>query len=140
MREADFQDIQRSLRAALREPEVPAPLVQRTVRRCEAVLAGRAAKERLSRGAALSAEEVYDLTAAGVLGRLALVRRLPEGQSLPEMSRSLAASAWLRRQFNGTAAAALRCLREGTLLRGGETPQALSRPQPGQAKKNGPAR
>ena len=120
MREKEFTDIQSALRSATREPEnAPPALVARTARRCEAVLAGREAEGRLRQGGELSAEEVYGLTAAGLLGRLALGRHLPEEQSLPEMTRRLAASPWLRRQVGGTAEDALRCLHGDALVRGG---------------------
>lgn len=118
--EKEFLNIQSALRTATREPEkAPPSLVDRTARRCEAVLAGRAAEARLRRGAELSREEVYELAAAGALGRLALGKQLPEGRSVPEMTRKLAGSPWLRQRLSGTAEDALRCLRGGTLLRGG---------------------
>ena len=137
MREKEFMDIQSALRSAAREPEnAPPALVARTVRRCEAVLAGREAEGRLRQGGELSAEEVYGLTAAGLLGRLALARHLPEEQSLPEMTRQLAVSPWLRRQVGGTAEDALRCLRGGALVRCGA--ERLARRNEGHARGRAP--
>jgi hypothetical protein len=120
MDEQEFLNIQSALRTATHEPEsVPPSLVTRTVRRCEAVLAGRAAEAQLRQGAEIPSEKVYELAAAGVLGRLALGRRLPDGRSVPEMTQRLAGSSWLRQRMNGTAEDALRCLRGGAILRGG---------------------
>lgn len=120
MREEKFKNIQSALRAAMREPEsVPSALVVRTARRCEAVLAAREAENHLRQGKNLSAEEVYDLTAAGLLGQIALGRCLPDGETVPEMTRRLASSPRLRRQLSGTAENALHCLHSGVLVRGG---------------------
>lgn len=138
MRENDFASIQRILRGALDEPSAPAGLVERTQRRCEAAVAGQMAESRLSQGSGLNTEEIYDLAAAGVMGRLAVAKHLPEGQSLPEMHRRLAGSQWLRERTGTTAADVLRTLREGTFLRGGgEAPHETRREPP---QKNGPAR
>lgn len=137
MREKDFASMQAALRGALNEPSAPAGLVERTQRRCEAATAGLAAESRLRQDSGLGAEEVYDLAAAGVMGRLAVAKHLPEGQSLPEMHRRLAGSQWLRERTGATAADALRALREGTFLRGGEPPRETRREPP---HKNGPAR
>lgn len=113
----DFEPFRSSLEQALCEPEVPFQVVQRTARRCQAVMAGRAAEERLLGKEKLPPEEVYYLTAASLLGRLALDRKLPEGQPLPDMARALSDSAWFRSRFNGTQSEALRCLHSGALLR-----------------------
>ena len=138
MREKDFESMQTMLRRALDEPSAPAGLVERTRRRCEAAVAGQAAETRLRQDGGLSAEEIYDLAAAGVMGRLAVARHLPEGQSLPEMHRRLAGSQWLRERTGTTAADALRTLREGTFLHGGGEAPHETRREPHQ--KNGPAR
>ncbi len=120
VREEKFMNIQSALRSAMREPEsVPSALVVRTARRCEAVLAAREAENRLRGGKNLSPEEVYDLTAAGLLGQLAIGKRLPEDGTVPEMTRRLAASPWLRRHLSGTAENALHSLHSGALMRGG---------------------
>lgn len=139
MREKDFTGIQAALRRALNEPPAPAGLVERTRRRCEAAAAGLAAESRLRQDDALRTEEIYDLAAAGVMGRLAVAKHLPEGQSLPEMHRRLAGSQWLRERTGATAAETLRALREGSFLHGGgEPPREARRETPPQ--KNGPAR
>lgn len=120
VREEKFMNIQSALRTAMREPEsVPSALVARTARRCEAVLAAREAENRLRLGGNLSAEDVYNLTAAGLLGQLAMGKHLPEDGTVPEMTRRLAASPWLRRHLSGTAEDALHSLHSGALVRGG---------------------
>ena len=117
VREEKFMNIQSALRTAMREPEsVPSALVVRTARRCEAVLAAREAENRLRRGENLSTEEVYGLTAAGLLGQLAMGKHLPEDGTVPEMTRRLATSPWLRRHFSGTAKDALHSLHSGALV------------------------
>lgn len=138
MRDKEFLNIQSALRAATSAPEnAPTALVRRTARKCEAVLAGREAERLLKQEAGLPTEEIYDLTAASVLGRLALGKGLPEGREISEMRQQLSNSAWFRSQFDGTAEAALQCLRNGALFRGGiESPNAAE-PKP---QKEGPAR
>ncbi len=138
MRDKEFLNIQSALRAATSAPEnAPTALVRRTARKCEAVLAGREAERLLKQEAGLPTEEIYDLTAASVLGRLALGKGLPEGRKISEMRQQLSNSAWFRSQFDGTAEAALQCLRNGALFRGGiEAPDAVG-PKP---QKEGPAR
>ncbi len=138
MRDKEFLNIQSALRAATSAPEnAPTALVRRTARKCEAVLAGREAERLLKQEAGLPTEEIYDLTAASVLGRLALGKGLPEGREISEMRQQLSNSAWFRSQFDGTAEAALQCLRNGALFRGGiEAPDAVG-PKP---QKEGPAR
>lgn len=120
MQEKEFIGIQRALRTATREPAgVPPALLARTMRRCEAVTAGMEAERRLRQtGEAVPFEELCELTAAGVLGRAALKKNLPEGQSVPELTRRLAASPRLRGVLDGTPEGALRCLNSGVLLRG----------------------
>lgn len=120
MRDENFLNIQCALRTATEAPEAaPSGVIAHTVRRCEAVLAGREAERRLKQETELPPEKVYDLAAAGVLGQLALGRRLPEGRDISEMQRQLSASGWFRQQLSGTAENALNCLRSGTLLLGG---------------------
>ncbi len=138
MRDKEFLNIQSALRAATSAPEnAPTALVRRTARKCEAVLAGREAERLLKQEDGLPTEEIYDLTAASVLGRLALGKGLPEGREISEMRQQLSNSAWFRSQFDGTAEAALQCLRNGALFRGGiESPNAVG-PKP---QKEGPAR
>ena len=119
MRDKEFLSIQSALRTAVCEPEAAPPsLVMRTARRCEAVLAGRWAENRLRHGEDLPAEEVYSLAAASVLGKLALGGKMPDGQSVSEMGQKISTSEWFRRQFSGTAADALNRLHSGVVLRG----------------------
>ncbi len=123
MRDKEFLNIQSALRAATSAPEnAPTALVRRTARKCEAVLAGREAERLLKQEAGLPTEEIYDLAAASVLGQLALGKGLPEGRDVSEMRHQLSSSAWFRSRFDGTAEAALQCLRNGTLFRSGTEP------------------
>ena len=115
MQEKEFIGIQHALRTATHEPAgTPPALLARTMRRCEAVTAGLNAERHLRQmGKDIAFDELCELTAAGVLGRAALKTNLPEGQSVPELIRQLAASPGLRSSLNGTAEDALRCLNSG---------------------------
>lgn len=138
LRDADFCAVQRQLREALAEPEtVPPSLLRRTVRRCEAVLAGRAAEELLHRSETLPQDELCRLTAAGLLGRLAYGRKLPEEPELPVMAQQLSESAWLRGRAGKTPQEALRCLWEVTPMQPND-PAAAGRKEP--PKPQGPVR
>lgn len=117
MRDGDFEHIQSALRAAVKEPAgAPAELVERTARRCEAVLAGRSAETRLRTDGALTSEQVYTLAATGLIGQLALGRALPPTGGVPDMVRELAASERFRSRLTGTAQDALAALHTGRLL------------------------
>lgn len=120
MQDKEFIGIQRALRTATHEPAgVPPALLARTMRRCEAVTAGLEAEKHLRQAREdISFDELCKLTAAGVLGRAALKRNLPEGQSVSELTCQLAASPRLRGSLDGTAEDALRCLNSGVLLHG----------------------
>ena len=139
LRDANFCAVQRRLREALAEPEtVPPALLRRIVRRCEAVLAGRAAEERLHRSETLPQDELCCLTAAGLLGRLAYGRKLPEEPELPVMAQQLSGSAWLRGRAGKTPQEALRCLREIMPMQPNESAAAAGRKEP--PKPQGPVR
>lgn len=118
MSDIEFTTIQNTLRNATREPQtVPAELMERTALRCEAVVAGREARKMLQQESEIPAQEVYELTAACVLGNLAMRKPLPEGSKVPDLIRRLAAFEGLQRQLDGTAKNALLCLDSGILLR-----------------------
>ncbi len=123
MQDEEFIEIQSALRRATHEPAgVPASLMADTMRRCEAVAVGRNAEEHLCRsgkGSDLSFDELCELTAAGLLGRIAMKKSLPEGQSIPELIRRIAALPGLRESLSGTAEDAIRCLDSGIMLRSG---------------------
>ena len=104
----------RQLETALCEPPAPEPLVESTIRRCQAVTRGRLAEERLARdGDILSREERRELAADGLLGRLSMQTELPKGLD----------RAWLMKQdafcraADGPVEGILTGLRQGTLLR-----------------------
>ena len=65
----------------------PEKLVTRTILRVQGIVAGRNAEQRLEQeGSRLPKEEVAYLTAAGLIGRLAISGPLPEGSSLQQMT------------------------------------------------------
>ena len=103
----------------------PKRLVDQTVLRVQGIVAGRSAEQRLEQeGDRLPKEEVAYLTAAGLIGRLAISRALPEGASLRQMTEQLAASPKLQQRLNRPVGETLSRLRSGMLLGeiGAQTP------------------
>ena len=103
----------------------PKRLVDQTVLRVQGIVAGRSAEQRLEQeGDRLPKEEVAYLTAAGLIGRLAISRALPEGASLQQMTEQLAASPKLQQRLNRPVGETLSRLRSGMLLAeiGAQTP------------------
>ena len=103
----------------------PKRLVDQTVLRVQGIVAGRSAEQRLEQeGDRLPKEEVAYLTAAGLIGRLAISRALPEGASLQQMTEQLAASPKLQQRLNRPVGETLSRLRSGMLLGeiGAQTP------------------
>ena len=103
----------------------PKRLVDQTVLRVQGIVAGRSAEQRLEQeGDRLPKEEVAYLTAAGLIGRLAISRPLPEGASLRQMTEQLAASPKLQQRLNRPVGETLSRLRSGMLLGeiGAQTP------------------
>ena len=103
----------------------PKRLVDQTVLRVQGIVAGRSAEQRLEQeGDHLPKEEVAYLTAAGLIGRLAISRALPEGVSLRQMTEQLAASPKLQQRLNRPVRETLSRLRSGMLLGeiGAQTP------------------
>jgi hypothetical protein len=103
----------------------PKRLVDQTVLRVQGIVAGRGAEQRLEQeGDHLPKEEVAYLTAAGLIGRLAISRALPEGASLRQMTEQLAASPKLQQRLNRPVGETLSRLRSGMLLGeiGAQTP------------------
>ena len=95
----------------------PEKLVKQTILRVQGIVAGRDAEQRLEQeGDSLPKEEVAHLTAAGLIGRLALSRPLPEGSSLQQMTRQLAASPRLQQRLNRPVEETLSRLRSGMLF------------------------
>ena len=95
----------------------PKRLVDQTVLRVQGIVAGRSAEQRLEQeGDHLPKEEVAYLTAAGLIGRLAISRALPEGSSLRQMTEQLAASPKLQQRLNRPVGETLSRLRSGMLL------------------------
>ena len=83
--------IKNRIEAAVEEQRAPEKLVEQTVLRAQGIVAGRSAEQRLEQeGERLPEDEVAYLTAAGVIGRLAFLRPLPEGGSLRQMTEQLA--------------------------------------------------
>ncbi len=119
MQDSNFYKIQHALRTASGEPEgVPPELMASVRKRCQAVAAGREAERRLKSGEDAAAEDVYELTAAGILGHAAMRKKLPEGQNVAEMIRQLSKSPQLRSRLNGTPEDALRAVESDAFLRG----------------------
>ena len=95
----------------------PEKLVTRTILRVQGIVAGRRAEQRLEQeGSRLSKEEVAHLTAAGLIGRLAISGPLPEGNSLEQMTKQLAGSAKLQQRLNRPVEETLSRLRSGMLF------------------------
>lgn len=68
--------IKGKLAAALHEPPAPPGLVERTVVRAQAIVAGREAERKLEQDSVLSRAEYRDLAAQAVVGRL-MTRQMP---------------------------------------------------------------
>ena len=104
----------------------PEKLVKQTVLRVQGIVAGRRAEQRLEKeGERLPKEEVAYLTAAGLIGRLAISGPLPEGSSLQQMTEQLAASPKLNQRLNRPVEETLSRLRSGMLLKehGAQAPE-----------------
>ena len=104
----------------------PEKLVKQTVLRVQGIVAGRSAEQRLEQeGERLPKEEVAYLTAAGLIGRLAISGPLPEGSSLQQMTEQLAASPKLNQRLNRPVEETLSRLRSGMLLKelGAQAPE-----------------
>ena len=133
------EGFKQQLEAALREPPAPPGLVERTIRRCQAVTRGRLAEERLAgEGDNLSREERRALAADGLLGRLSMRMDIPEGLD----------NGWLTRQeafcraVDRPAADILTGLRQGVILQqmtSGVERRVVS-PKPRGPEKTGPVR
>ena len=96
----------------------PEKLVKQTVLRVQGIVAGRSAEQRLEQeGERLPKEEVAYLTAAGLIGRLAISGPLPEGSSLQQMTEQLATSPKLNQRLNRPVEETLSRLRSGMLLK-----------------------
>ena len=104
----------------------PEKLVKQTVLRVQGIVAGRSAEQRLEQeGERLPKEEVAYLTAAGLIGRLAISGPRPEGSSLQQMTEQLAASPKLNQRLNRPVEETLSRLRSGMLLKelGAQAPE-----------------
>ena len=114
----DEVTIKSRIESAVVSPNAPEKLVQQTILRVQGITAGRNAEQRLEQeGNRLPKEEVAHLTAAGLIGRLALSRPLPEGSSLRKMTEQLAASPNLLQRLNRPVEETLSRLRSGMLLK-----------------------
>ena len=113
----DEVTIKSRIEAAVMSPKAPEKLVQQTILRVQGIAAGRNAEQRLEQeGSRLPKEEVAYLTAAGLIGRLAFLRPLPEGSSLPQITKQLAASPNLLKRLNRPVEETLSRLRSGILF------------------------
>ena len=109
--------IKKRIEATEEIQKAPEKLVKQTILRVQGIVAGRSAEQRLEQeGESLSKEEVAHLTAAGVIGRLAVSRPLPEGGSLRQMTEQLAASPRLQQWLNRPVGETLNRLRSGALI------------------------
>ena len=118
--------IKNRIEAAVGIQSAPEKLVKQTILRVQGIVAGRNAEERLEQeGSELLKEEVAYLTAAGLIGRLAISGPLPEGSSLQQMTDQLAASPKVRQRLNRPVEETLSRLRSGMLLKelGAQTPE-----------------
>ena len=110
--------IKNRIEDAVGAKNAPEKLVKQTVLRVQGLVAGRNAEQRLEQeGSALPKEEVAYLTAAGVIGRLAISGPLPEGRSLEQMTQQLATSSKLQQRLNRPVEETLSRLRSGMLLK-----------------------
>ena len=117
--------IKNRIEAAIGVQSAPEKLVRQTILRVQGIVAGRSAEQRLEQeGSRLPKEEVARLTAAGLIGRLAISGPLPEGSSLEQMTEQLAGSAKLQQRLNRPVEETLSRLRSGMLFKelGAQTP------------------
>ena len=118
--------IKNRIEDAVGNQRAPEKLVKQTVLRVQGIVAGRSAEQRLEQeGERLPKEEVAYLTAAGLIGRLAISGPLPEGSSLQQMTEQLAASPKLNQRLNRPVGETLSRLRSGMLLKelGAQAPE-----------------
>ena len=124
--------IKNRIEAAMGVRTAPGKLVEQTVLRVQGIVAGRSAEQRLEQeGDRLSKEEVAHLTAAGLIGRLAVSGPLPEGSSLQQMTEQLMSSSRLQQRLNRPVEETLSRLRSGMLLKelgGTQTPERKKPP------------
>ena len=110
--------IKNRIEDAVGAQNAPEKLVQQTVLRVQGIVAGRSAEQRLEQeGNALPKDEVAHLTAAGLIGRLAVSAPLPDGGSLEQMTQQLADSPKLQQRLNRPVEDTLSRLRSGMLLK-----------------------
>lgn len=129
--------IKGKLAAALHEPPAPPGLVERTVVRAQAIVAGREAEQKLECSDTLSHAEFMDLAARSVVGRLMQKRMPPDNVSADMMYKQLQESDAFCRLADQPPKMFLAEVKNGALLRklGGQT--ALSGKQ--QTNKTPPA-
>ena len=123
--------IKNRIEDAVGAQNAPEKLVKQTVLRVQGIVAGRGAELRLEQeGSKLSKEEVAYLTAAGLIGRLAVSGPLPEGGSLEQMTKQLATSPKLQQRLNRPVEETLGRLRSGMLLKefGMQPPERVPEP------------
>ena len=123
--------IKNRIEASVESQKAPEKLVTQTVLRVQGIVAGRSAEQRLEQeGGRLPKEEVAYLTAAGLIGRLAISGPLPEGSSLEQMTKQLACSTKLQQRLNRPVEETLSRLRSGMLFKelGAQTPVRESPP------------
>ena len=110
--------IKNRIEASVESQKAPEKLVTQTVLRVQGIVAGRSAEQRLEKeGNRLPKEEVAYLTAAGLIGRLAISGPLPEGSSLEQMTQQLATSSKLQQRLNRPVEETLSRLRSGMLFK-----------------------
>ena len=118
--------IKNRIESAVGVQKAPENLVKQTVLRVQGIVAGRSAEQRLEQeGNRLPKQEVAYLTAAGLIGRLAISGPLPEGSSLEQMTAQLAASPKLQQRLNRPVEETLGRLRSGMLFKelGAQAPE-----------------
>ena len=123
--------IKNRIEATVESQKAPETLVTQTVLRVQGIVAGRSAEQRLEQeGKGLPKEEVAYLTAAGLIGRLAISGPLPEGSSLQQMTQQLASSAKLQQRLNRPVEETLSRLRSGMLFKelGAQPPEVEKAP------------
>ena len=132
--------IKNRIEASVESQKAPEKLVTQTVLRVQGIVAGRSAEQRLEKeGNRLPKEEVAYLTAAGLIGRLAISGPLPEGSSLEQMTQQLATSSKLQQRLNRPVEETLSRLRSGMLFKelGAQAP-VREKPQAVEVKEAAP--
>lgn len=78
--------IKQKIQNAVSEPKAPEELIQSVILRAQAVTMGRQARQQLETA---PAEQVGELTAAAIVGQLAVMTQLPKGSQPQQLAQQL---------------------------------------------------